>query len=62
MLAIGSVVTGFVAFVLMQLAFGAADNGPVWFEVLGFVLFIVFLASAVGAIVGAIGAIVRLVH
>jgi hypothetical protein len=63
-LAIGSAITCFVAFILMQLAFGASTgDGPVlWFEILGFALFIVFLVSAVGTIIGIIGGIVRLVQ
>lgn len=57
----GSVLAGFVAFILMQLAFGAADNGAaLLFEIVGFALFIVWLASIVGFIVGLVGIIVRL--
>ena len=52
----------FVAFILMQLAFGVAVGRPVWFEILGFTLFIVFLASAVGTIICTIAAIVRVVR
>ncbi len=52
----------FVAFILMQLAFGVAAGRPVWFEILGFTLFIVFLASAAGTIICTIGAIVRVVR
>ena len=29
------------AFIPMQMAFGAAADGPVWFEIVGFTLFIV---------------------
>jgi hypothetical protein len=48
----------------MQLAFGAAagGDGAVLFEILGFVLFIVWLASVVGFFVGLIGTIYRLVR
>jgi hypothetical protein len=63
-LLIGSVITGVVAFILMQLAFGAAagGDGALVFEVLGFGLFIVWLASVVGFFVGLIGTIVRFVQ
>jgi hypothetical protein len=54
-LAIASAVTCVVSFVLMQLAF---QNGAVWLQVLGFVLFAVFLVSGVVTIVGIVGAIV----
>jgi hypothetical protein len=60
---IGSLPTGIVAFILMQLAFGAAADGggsSLVFEICGFALFIVWLASAIGFLVGIIGTIVRL--
>jgi hypothetical protein len=49
----------------MQLAFGAAaggDGSSLLFEIFGFALFIVWLASAIGFLVGIIGTIVRLVQ
>jgi hypothetical protein len=62
-LAIGGAVTCVIAFILMQLAFGAAgDDGPLVFEILGFVLFVLFLASAAATLVGLIGTVVRLVR
>lgn len=54
-LAIASAVTCVVAFVLMQVAF---QNGAVWLQVLGFVMFAIFLVTAVATIVGIVGAIV----
>jgi cytosine/uracil/thiamine/allantoin permease len=54
-LAIASAVTCIVAFVVMQIAFNVGDA---WLQVLGFVLFAVFLVSAVVTIVGVVGAIV----
>jgi hypothetical protein len=54
-LAVASAVTFVVAFVLMQLAF---QNGAVWLQVLGMVLFAVFLVSGVVTIVAIVGAIV----
>jgi membrane associated rhomboid family serine protease len=60
MLAIGGFVVAIVSFILMQLSFGAADNGHVVFEILGFALFVVWLAAVIGLIVGVIGALVRL--
>ena len=63
MLLIGSVVTGIVTFILMQLAFeAAADGSSLLFEILGFAPFVVWLASVVGFFVGLIGTIVRLVQ
>ena len=61
LLAIGSAVTCLIAFILMQLAFGAAgSDGPLEFEILGFVLFRLFLASAATTLVGIIGMLLRL--
>ena len=61
LMAIASAVTCLIAFVLMQLAFGAAGNaGALAFEILGFVLFVLFLASAVTTLVGIIGMLRRL--
>lgn len=64
MLAIIGPVVAIVAFVLMQLAFGAAadgtGSGSLWLEIVGFVLFVVWLASIVVTVVGVIGALVRL--
>jgi len=51
----------FIAFILMQLAFGAAGSaGLLAFEILGFVLFVLFLASAATTLVGIIGMLLRL--
>lgn len=63
-LLVGSVVASFVAFILMQLAFSAAadGSGSLIFEIVGFALFIVWLASVVGFLVGITGTIVRLVQ
>jgi hypothetical protein len=61
-IAIGGAVGGFLSFILMQLAFGAAADGSLGFEVLGFALFVVFLVSVVATLVGIIGAIVRLLQ
>lgn len=63
-LLIASFFTGVVTFILMQLAFGAASNGDgaLVFEVVGFALFIVWLACVVAFLVGLIGAIIRLVQ
>ena len=63
-LLIGSAITGVVAFILMQLAFGAAagGDGALVFEIFGFALFIVWLAAVIGFFVGLIGTIVRLVQ
>jgi hypothetical protein len=44
----------------MQVAFGAAADGHLLFEILGFALFIVWLAAVVGLMVGVIGLLVRL--
>jgi heme exporter protein D len=49
----------------MQLAFSAANSagsGSLWFQIAGFVLFLVWLASMVATIVGIIGAVVRSVR
>jgi hypothetical protein len=57
--------TSIVAFVVMQLAFGAANSagsGTLWFQIVGFALFLVWLASIVATIVGIIGAVVRSVR
>ena len=62
MLAMVCAVICFVAFILTQLAFGVAVGRSVWFEILGFTLFIVFVASAVGTIICTIGTIVRVVR
>jgi hypothetical protein len=63
LMAIAGPVTGIVTFVLMQLAFGAAadsaGSGSLWLEIVGFLLFVVWLASIVATIVGIIGAVVR---
>ncbi len=61
-MAIVGPVIALVSFVLMQLAFGAANSagsGTLWFQIIGFVLFVVWLASILAMIVGIIGAIVR---
>jgi uncharacterized membrane protein YccF (DUF307 family) len=45
--------------------FGAANSvgsGALWFQVVGFVLFLVWLASIVATIVGIIGTVVRSVR
>ncbi|WP_319436266.1 hypothetical protein [Mycobacterium sp. RTGN5] len=49
-----------MTFVLMQLAFGAATGGSnsLLFEIVGFVLFAMWLASVVATIVGIIGVVV----
>ena len=63
LLTIGSAVTCAVAFILMQLAFGAAGSaGLLAFEILGFVLFVLFLASGAMTLVGLIGMLVLLVR
>ena len=54
-LAIASAITCIVAFVLMQVGF---NIGTAWLQVLGFVLFAVFLVSGVVTIIGVVGAIV----
>jgi hypothetical protein len=61
-LAIGGFFTSLVTFILMQFAFrAAADSHPaLLFEILGFAVFIVWLAAVVGLIVGVIGLFVRL--
>lgn len=54
-----------MSFILMQLAFGAAADGggsSLLFEILGFALFVVWLASAIGFLVGIVGTIARLVR
>jgi len=62
-MAIGGPIIAVVSFVLMQLAFGAAaDSGYATFQIIGFVLFLVWLASIPATIVGIIGAIVRSVR
>lgn len=61
MMAITGPVVAIVTFVLMQLAFGAAagaGSGSLWFEIVGFVLFVIWLASLVATIVGIIGTVV----
>lgn len=61
-MAIAGPVIALVSFILMQLAFGAADSGgsgTLLFQILGFVLFLVWLASIPATIVGIIVAIVR---
>ena len=61
LLAIGSAVACFIAFILMQLAFGVGGSaGVLAFEILGFVLFVLFLASAATTLVGIIGMLLRL--
>jgi hypothetical protein len=46
----------------MQLSFTAATDGPfaLIFEIIGFALFVVWLASIVATVVGIVGVIVRL--
>jgi Protein of unknown function (DUF2510) len=65
-MAIAGPVTSIVTYVLMQLSFDAADSGRYWFilvfQIVGFVLFLVWLASNVATTVGIIGAIVRSVR
>ena len=64
-MAIVGPVIALVTFVIMQLAFGAADSaesGILWFQILGFVSFLVWLASIVATIVGIIGTVVRSVR
>ncbi|OBG25435.1 DUF2510 domain-containing protein [Mycobacterium sp. E3198] len=64
-MAIGGPPTAIVTFILMQLAFGAANrggSGTLIFQISGFVLFLLWLASAVATIVGVVGAIVRSVR
>jgi hypothetical protein len=55
-------VTFIVTYFLMQLAFGAADSagGALGFQIVGFVLFLVWLASIAATIVGIIGTVVRM--
>ena len=57
-------IVGVVTFVLMQLAFGAATgrSDSLWFEIVGFVLFAIWLASVVVTIVGIIGVVVWVVR
>src|ERR1700732_5075766 len=64
-MAIAGPVTFIVSFVLMNLAFDAAEgagSGSLWFNVAGFVLFVVWLASIVATIVGIVGTVVRIVR
>jgi hypothetical protein len=64
-MAVAGPVTFIVTFILMQLAFGASASagfGSLWFQVVGYVLFLVWLASIVATIVGAIGTVVRSVR
>ena len=64
-MAIAGPPTAIVTFVLMQLAFGAADSAgspTLLFQIVGFVLFLVWLASIAATIVGIVGAIVRSVR
>jgi hypothetical protein len=64
-MAIAGPVTFIVSFVLMNLAFSAAESagsGSLWFNVAGFVLFVVWLASIVATIVGIVGTVVRIVR
>jgi len=56
-LALGGVVAAVVAFILMNLLFGAGG----WLPVLGYVVFVVWLISLVAIVVGVVGAIRRAV-
>lgn len=65
MMAIVGPLTAIVAFVVMQLAFGAADRGgsaTLLLQIIGFVAFLLWLASALATTVGIIGATVRTVR
>ena len=51
----------FVTYIPMQLAFGAAESGgsgTLWFEIIGFVSFLAWLASVTAIIVGIVGTVV----
>ena len=61
-LLVASLVTAIVAFVAMQLAFGAAANDSLFPNIIGFALFGLWLASIGGFLVGLIGAIVHVVR
>jgi hypothetical protein len=61
-IAVGGPVTFIVTFILMQLAFGAdagAGSGSLVFQVVGCVLFLVWLPGGVATLVGAIGTAAR---
>lgn len=60
-LAIAGSITALVTFAFMQVAFGAADSagsGQLWFQIVGSVFFLGWLASIVATLVGVIGGIV----
>jgi hypothetical protein len=60
-MAIGGPITALVTYVIMQLAFSAADSGgsgTLIFQIIGFVAFLLWLASVVATIVGIIGTVV----
>ncbi len=61
MLIAGSI-TAIVSFFLMQLALNVHNFMPLVFHIVGFVLFVVWLASIVATVVGLIGTIVRIVR
>jgi hypothetical protein len=50
------------AFLLMQALFGLAETGSAIFEVAGFALFAVWIASIAAAAIGVVGTIVQLVR
>jgi hypothetical protein len=58
-LAIGGPIAGFATFILMQLSFTAASDGSLVFNIIGFALFVVWLACIVATVVGIVGVIVR---
>lgn len=55
--ALTGAIVGVVAYLLMGLAFAAAENGSavLLFEILGFALFIAFVAGMVALVVGIVG-------
>ncbi|HRD12000.1 MAG TPA: DUF2510 domain-containing protein [Mycobacterium sp.] len=59
-MAAGGPVAALIAFVLMQLAFSAAQNGSgaLFFEIVGFTLFLIWLASIAAMLFGVIAIIV----
>jgi hypothetical protein len=59
-LAIAGPVVGLVTFILMQLSFGAAADGSLLFNIIGFALFAVWLACILATLVGIVGVVVRL--
>ena len=64
-MAIAGPLTALVTFILMQLAFGAGSHEGSWtqsLQMLGFVFFVLWLASIVATIVGIIALIVRSVR